>query len=185
MVKFDPFILETKEFLELIEQSEKVTFKKKELIVQPGKICEYLYLVETGILRSFYVDLNGNDNTHWFAQENMLMTIPPGFFNEEVSQFGLESIEQTTVRAFSRNLLEDAFEKHRIIETFCRVIVTQTMISLGQKVIDLKTKTAQERYEQLKENFPGISSRASLGQISSYLGITQQSLSRIRSNYKH
>ena len=58
------------------------------------------------------------------------------------------------------------------------------MISLGQKVIDLKTKTAQERYEQLKENFPGISSRASLGQISSYLGITQQSLSRIRSKYK-
>ena len=102
MVKFDPFILETKEFLELIEQSERITFDKKELIVQPGKICDYLYLVETGILRSFYVDLNGNDVTHWFAQENMLMTIPPGFFNEEVSQFGLESIEQTTVRAFSR-----------------------------------------------------------------------------------
>ena len=124
-----------------------------------------MYLVETGILRSFYVDLNGNDVTHWFAQENMLMTIPPGFFNEEVSQFGLESIEQTTVRAFSRKILDDAFEKHRIIETFCRVIVTQTMISLGQKVIDLKTKTAQERYEQLKENFPGISSRASLGKF--------------------
>ena len=48
MVKFDPFILETNEFLELIEQSERITFKKKELIVQPGKICDYLYLVETG-----------------------------------------------------------------------------------------------------------------------------------------
>jgi len=184
MVKFNPVILETKEFSELIEQSERITFKKRELIVQPGKICNYLYLIETGILRSFYLDVNGNDITHWFAQENMLMTIPPSFFYAKVSEFGLESIEQSTVRAFSRQMLEDAFEKHRIIETFCRVMVTQTMISLGQKVVDLKSKTAEERYEQLKENYPDISSRASLGQISSYLGVTQQSLSRIRSKNK-
>jgi hypothetical protein len=55
---------------------------------------------------------------------------------------------------------------------------------LGKKVIDLQTKTAEERYEKLQESHPGISKRASLGQISSYLGITQQSLSRIRSRKK-
>jgi len=184
MIKFDPIILETKEFSAVIKQSKKLTFKKKEIIVQPGKICNHLYLIETGLLRSFYFDNKGNDITHWFALENMLMTIPPGFFNREVSPFGLEAIEQTTVKAFSREILENAFEKHRIIETFCRVMVTQTMISLGQKVIDLQTKTAEERYEKLKETHPDISTRASLGQISSYLGITQQSLSRIRSKNK-
>lgn len=85
MIKFNPVILETKEFSELIEQSERITFERRELIVQPGKICNYLYLIETGILRSFYLDVNGNNITHWFAQENMLMTIPPGFFNGEAS----------------------------------------------------------------------------------------------------
>ncbi len=80
MIKFNPIILETKEFSELIEQSEKLTFKKKEIIVQPGKICNYLYLIKSGLLRSLYFDNKGNDITHWFALENMLMTIPPRIF---------------------------------------------------------------------------------------------------------
>ena len=63
-------------------------------------------------------------------------------------------------------------------------MVTQTMISLGKKVINMQTKSAEERYKDLKANYPGISKRASLGQIASYLGITQQSLSRIRSKKK-
>ena len=181
MIVFNPAILESKPFSELIEQSEYVTFEKKEIIVQSNKICNYLYLVETGLLRSYYFDLKGNEITHWFASENMLMTIPPSFFNREASQFNLEAIEKTTVRAFSIDTLESAFEKHRIIETFCRVMVTESMISLGKKVMDLQTKTAEERYEELKMTYPGINKRASLGQIASYIGITQQSLSRIRS----
>ena len=184
MIVFNPAILESKPFSELIEQSEYVTFEKKEIIVQSNKICNYLYLVETGLLRSYYFDLKGNDITHWFASESMLMTIPPSFFNREESQFNLEAVEKTKVRAFSIDLLENAFEKHRIIETFCRVMVTQTMISLGNKVMDLQTKTAEVRDDDLKANYPGISKRASLGQIASYLGITQQSLSRIRSKKK-
>jgi len=184
MIKFNPAILESKPFAELIEQSEYLTFEKKEIIVQANHVCNYLYLIETGLLRSYYFDLKGNDITHWFASESMLMTIPPSFFNREESQFNLEAIERTTVRAFSIDLLENAFEKHRIIETFCRVMVTQTMISLGKKVINMQTKSAEERYKDLKANYPGISKRASLGQIASYLGITQQSLSRIRSKKK-
>ncbi|BAO76604.1 Crp/Fnr family transcriptional regulator [Winogradskyella sp. PG-2] len=184
MIKFNPVILESKPFAELIEQSEYFTFEKKEIIVQANHVCNYLYLIESGLLRSYYLDLKGNEITHWFASESMFMTIPPSFFNREESQFNIEAVEKTTVRAFSIDLLENAFEKNRVIETFCRVIVTQVMISLGKKVIDLKTKTAEERYKELKVIYPNIFKRASLGQIASYLGITQQSLSRIRSKKK-
>jgi hypothetical protein len=58
------------------------------------------------------------------------------------------------------------------------------MISLGQKIVDLQTKIAQKRYEELIERYADIIRRANLGHIASYLGITQQSISRIRSSSK-
>ena len=63
MIKFNPAILESKPFAELIEQSEYLTFEKKEIIVQANHVCNYLYLIETGLLRSYYFDLKGNDIT--------------------------------------------------------------------------------------------------------------------------
>ena len=181
MIKFDPIILEFEDFSEIMNKAENLTFQKKEMIVQSGSVCKYLYFIEKGLLRSYYFDLKGNDVTHWFACEHMFMTIPPSFFNRDVSGFNLEALENTKVKALSIDVLENAFEDYRRIETFCRTMVTQTMIALGQKVIDLQTKTTLERYKDFIETYPDIYQRASLGHIATYIGMTQQNLSRIRS----
>ena len=70
------------------------------------------------------------------------------------------------------------------LERFFRLLVTDVMIMLGKKIIDLQTQSAEFRYNQLLITHPDIFKRAKLGHISRYLGITQQSLSRIRA-HKH
>ncbi len=181
MIKIDKDLIQSDAFSYLLEKAELLTFKKGDIVAEAGKICKYLFLVKTGLLRNFYYDLKGNDITHWFANEDMFATIPPSFFNREESFFQMEAIEDTQVLAFTYDNLEYAFEQSRAIERFGRILITQIMITLGRKVVDLQTKSAEKRYEELIENYPDIFRRANLGHIASYLGITQQSLSRIRS----
>lgn len=184
MIKIDPNTLKSDVFKALFEKAESLSFKKGELILKAGEICKYMFLVKNGLLRNFYYDIKGNDITHWFAKEEMLATAPPSFFNQEKSFFNIEAIEDTQVIAIKHNILEDAFDESRVIERFGRVLTTQIMISLGRKIVDLQTKNAEARYHELIENYPDIFRRANLGHIASYLGITQQSLSRIRNNSK-
>jgi len=184
MIKIDTNLMKGEAFSHLFEKSELITFKKGDIIVESGKVCKYLFLVENGLLRNFYYDGKGNDITHWFAKEEMLATVPQSFFNQEKSFFNIEAIEDTQTRIFSYQNLEDAFQQSRIVERFGRILITQIMITLGQKVVDLQTKSAEKRYEELIDNYPDIFRRANLGHIASYLGITQQSLSRIRSSVK-
>jgi hypothetical protein len=96
----------------------------------------------------------------------------------------MEAIGNTQVRAFTHKNLEEAFQQLRIIELFGRNLITQIMISLGQKIVDLQTKSTQKRYEELIEKYPDIIRRANLKRIVSYLGITQKSIDRIRSSFK-
>lgn len=184
MIKIEPQILSNHDITTFLQQAKTIHFNKGDALVIPGERCKYLYLVESGILRSYYYDTKGNNITHWFASEHMLITIPPSFFNSEDNVFGIEALEDTKVSVFTYDNLEYMFEKSRYIERLFRIIVTQIMVTLGKKVIDLQTKTALTRYNELLLNFPEIFNRAALGHIASYLGITQQSLSRIRAQIK-
>ena len=182
MIKIDSAILNSEAFTSLLEKVESLTFKKGEVILKGGEICKYLFIVENGLLRNFYYDGKGNDITHWFAKEKMIITAPESFFNQEKSFFNIEAIEDTRVIAIRFEVLEKAFEGSKAIERFGRILTTQIMITLGRKIIDLQTKNAEARYNEVIENYPDIFRRVNLGHIASYLGMTQQSLSRIRNN---
>ena len=145
MIKIEPQTLWNEELTSFIRNGKTLHFNKADILVSPGERCKHLYLVETGILRSYYYDLKGNNITHWIASEQMPITIPPSFFNEENNVFGIEAIENTQVKVFTHEDLELIFEKSRYIERIFNTLITQIMITLGKKVIDLQTKTAQQR----------------------------------------
>jgi len=164
-------------------QTEVRSFSRDELLLSAGSVCDHLYLIEEGMLRNFYLDPKGNDITHWFSGKDTLVTAPPSFFKREPSFFSIEAIEDTTARVITYQQLEQVFALAPKLERFGRELAIETMITLGQKVIDLQTKTAEERYNDLLATHPNIFQTAKLGHIAGYLGITQQSLSRIRANH--
>ena len=69
------------------KQAQQFKFGKNEIVVKTGTVCNYLFLIEKGMLRNYYYDKNGNDITHWFSSENMIVTVPPSFFKKEPSFF--------------------------------------------------------------------------------------------------
>lgn len=164
----------------LSREAQSFEFKRDQLIVEAGKMCNHLYLIESGMTRNFYYDPKGNDITHWFSGQGALVTSPPSFFKREPSPFRIEAIVDTQARALTHDQLERAYQTIPQLERFVKEVVIETMITLGRKIIDLQTKSAEERYNDLLETHPNIFQKAKLGHIAGYLGITQQSLSRIR-----
>lgn len=184
MIQIDPESLDLSTYETLIETSVLQSYKKGDLLVEEGRTCSYLFLVEKGLLRSFYYDEKGNDVTHWFAAETMIMTSPASFFNREESFFYIQALENVEVRAITLDALEQAFEQSKSLERFGRILATEMLILFGHKIVDLQTKSAEVRYRELLQTYPDIFQRTKLGHIASYLGIAQQSLSRIRANVK-
>lgn len=170
--------LEAREALE--ECFEELTLAKGTFVVSEGNICRHMYFLQKGALRGFY-NLEGKEITHWFGFENDFITSFHSFITGEPAVENLQLIEGGILYAISKETITSLFNKHHEIERLVRIVYEKYYIRLEERYVNAQFKTASQRYEDLLLRTPHIIERVSLGQISSYLGISQETLSRIRS----
>jgi len=154
-------------------------FKKGELLAKEGQFSDELYYVAEGGARAYYL-LDGKTITDWFAFENDFISSVVSFFLDVPGQHQIEMLEDTTMLVLKRDDVDLLCDKHHDFERLGRLSVTKTMMQLQQRIVSIQFKSSKERYESLLEKYPKIELRAPLGDIASYLGITQETLSRIR-----
>lgn len=157
----------------------KKDFKKKELLQEQGKICNHLYFVEKGVARTFYYK-DGREVTYWLAAENDFVGSMASFFSRMPSNKHVETLEDCTLWIFDYDKLEALYEHSKELERMGRLFANYGMTVLENKFDDFHALSAKERYDVLTTKHPQILQRVSLGIIASYLGITQETLSRIR-----
>ncbi|KAA3437184.1 Crp/Fnr family transcriptional regulator [Rufibacter hautae] len=144
-------------------------------------VCNNLYFLEQGCLRGYY-NLDGKEITYWFGFENNFITSFYSFISRKPGVENIQMLEDSTLWGISFEALNQLFDYHSDLERLVRIINEQYYIRLEERFMGMQFKTARERYEQLLETSPHILQRISLGQIASYLGISQETLSRIRSH---
>ncbi|MGN6494137.1 MAG: Crp/Fnr family transcriptional regulator [Agriterribacter sp.] len=159
---------------------EEITLAKNEFLVKEGKICRHLYFLQQGALRGFYT-LDGKEITHWFGFENDFVTSFHSFTTQQPSVENIQLMEGSILWAISKNTLTSLFDRHHEIERLVRIAYEKYYIRLEDRFVNAQFKTATERYEDLLLRAPHIIERVPLGYISSYLGISQETLSRVRS----
>ncbi|MEK6481936.1 Crp/Fnr family transcriptional regulator [Catalinimonas sp. 4WD22] len=142
-------------------------------------VCKHIYFVTKGVIRSFYLK-DGKDITAHFAIDMGVISAADSFIFNRPSRYNLEVLEDTTVYTMTRNELENYLEQHPHYEHTARLFVEELYMDLVDRVEMLMFYSAQERYEALVLQSPDIVQRVSLGHIASYLGITQETLSRVR-----
>lgn len=157
----------------------KKEFKKKKLLEEEGKICNHLYFVEKGVARTFYYK-NGKEVTYWLAAENDFVGSMASFFSRTPSNKHVETLEDCRLWIFDYDRLEDLYAGSKELERMGRLFANYGMTVLEKKFDDFHSMSAKERYDVLVTKHPQILQRVSLGIIASYLGITQETLSRIR-----
>lgn len=181
--KFDK--IPQSELTDLFSDFEKVmkkeTFQKNHLLHKEHSVCNNLYLIENGIARSFY-HKDGKDITAHFATEGGTITAIDSFIQRKRSRYNIELLEKSEVIIISYQDIQKLLIEKPKYEKLIRIFLEQIYIDLAERIEDLLFHSAKERYEKITTNFPDLLQRVHLKHIASYIGITQETLSRIRSN---
>lgn len=158
---------------------EELSFKKNEVILQEGKVCNYLYFVNSGIIGGHYFS-GENEVCNWIAAEGDLATSYYSFISRTPSYEILECFEPCVLQAISESNIQKMYSMFPETERAGRLILEEYYSRLEERLIGIQFKSAKERYDALLEKRPEIVLRAPLGRVASYLGIKQETLSRIR-----
>ena len=154
--------------------------KKKEIILNEGNICRDVLFVETGLLRIYFVDRDGEEKTFHFSLENTFAADYESFLKQIPSNYSIQALEDTTLILMSLEMLQDGYEKLRYGEKLGRLIAEDYFFIFNDKIQSIYTKTPIERYYNLNKKFPKILQRIPQHYIASYLNISLVHLSRLK-----
>ncbi len=154
-------------------------FQKGEKILSEGDTSTYIYWIVKGLVREFYFK-NGKEVTEYMATENTIVMSIESLFKEQPTKLQISALEPTLIYAMPRQLLEQVAMKSVNIQILYRKILEESLI-LSQVHADmLRFETAQDRYMKLVKLQPQLVLRAPLVYIASYLQMTPETLSRVR-----
>ena len=164
---------------ELFSRIEYQEFKKGELLHQSHKICTKSYFIQKGLVRSFFLKV-GKEITEFFCCENEWVNSPKSFMQRKVDIYDIDAIEDTSVFWLEINDLGFLFDHFPEMERYARLSMGAVLGHLLERITILRFTTAKEKYNHFCEVYKDIYHRIPLGMVASYLGITQETLSRIR-----
>ncbi len=155
-------------------------FPKHHLLCETGKVCKNMYIIQSGITRMFYYKEDKDVTVH-FCTEQETASVFESYVKNEKSKFNIEALEELEVMEIAFTDLENLFSRSPEFERFGRLFVQQLHINLIERINDLHFHNAKERYDKLLTKKPHLFQRVSQKHLASYLNITPETLSRIRS----
>lgn len=157
-------------------------YPKGHVLVKPNSVCNYIYFIDEGLTRTFY-EKDGKDVTDWLSPENTFAVSILSFITRRPDRRGIETLENTRLWSMQYYEMEELYRQHHTIERMGRLIVSFGITRLQQRFDDLHFSSALDRYAKMMETTPSLLQRTPLNMIASYLGISQETLSRIRAQY--
>ncbi len=170
------------EFCLIESKFEPFFVKKKKDFLRFGEVANNLAFIKSGCLRSYKIDAKGNENVIQIGLEDYWISDLYSFLTRTPSIMAIEALEDTEVLLLSFYNLERLYLDVPIIERFFRKLFEKAYLSSQDRINSTLSVSAEERYLNIIKSHPDIIRRVPLIHIASYLGITPESLSRIRKN---
>jgi len=161
-------------------QYEIKKVQKGEILLQQGEICRNTYFVESGLLRMFSIDKNGKEHIIQFAPENWLIGDRSSLYFNEKSNYFIEAIEESEISVLPRDFFNKLLSEFPNSIEKNDLVLQKHVKSLQDRINSLLGETAEERYLKFIKMYPDLLLRVPQWMIASYLGITPESLSRVR-----
>lgn len=164
----------------IIANSEVIKVTKKVKLLNAGERSNTIYFILKGAARIFYLDKDGKETNTWFLFENELLISVYSFYTGKPSFEYIETLEDCTLIAVKKDRLDELYLKYLEFNFSGRKLTEFYHMRNEIQANELRMFSAKERYHKLLKRTPQLFQRVSLGHIASYLGVTQETLSRIR-----
>jgi CRP-like cAMP-binding protein len=158
-------------------------FRKNQYLLQEGNIAGHEIFIIKGLTRTYEVDEKGQEHVLFFGPEDWWVGDLYSFLSGTPSRYNVDCLEDTEVLQISNQNLNILYEKVPKMNLYFRILFQNAFMTITQRVSASLSKSALERYQEFKLKYPHIEQRLPNHQIASFLGITPQSLSRIRRQY--
>ena len=155
--------------------------RKDFYLLKENTVSDYFYFIEKGVARIYYYK-NGKEITEWIALDGQFFLSITSFFQRAPSHLTIQTIEPSQVYGIHHDDLMMLSGKYHDVERLLRKMVTYSLILSQERMDSIQFESAQQRYERLLKTSPQIVQRVPLTYIASFLGITLETLSRIRSH---
>ena len=173
-----PLSSEAEEYLVTIS-NEKI-LPKGSVLIRQGDVVKKIFFVTDGCLRSYCMDKNGKEHTLQFAIKDWWISDYIAIHSDELATLTIECLTDSNIIEFDEKKLNGIHDIFPEFEPFHRKNLERHVVSLHKRILNQLQLTAPERYDLFLEQYPDIEQFTRNYHIASYLGITQQSLSRIR-----
>ena len=177
----DKFVqLSNDEFEEIEKFFDTRDVAKKENLLEEGQICSHHYFVLNGLLRKFYVNEKGIEQTTEFAIENWWMTDNIAYERKIPSQFYIQAVEKSEILSITQDNQEKLVKAFPVMERYFRFVYQRAYAAAQMRIKYLYSLSKEEFYLQSVERYPEFAQRIPQYLLASYLGFTPEYLSEIR-----
>jgi CRP-like cAMP-binding protein len=158
-------------------------YKKRQFLLQEGQVSHYEHFILKGCTRTYEIDEKGLEHIMQFGLEDWWVGDMYSFLTGTPSKLNIDCLEDTEVLQISKSNQDLLYQQLPKMERYFRILVQNAFIAAMNRIYSSLSKPALERYQEFIGKYPHIEQRVPDRQIASFLGITPQSLSRIRSQY--
>lgn len=162
---------------------EIIEVPKRHQLLKEGETCHHLYFVLEGLVRMYYIK-EDEEVSSLFIEEKYLFTAAQSFYSRRPGYEYIESIEPTTLARIHHDHLQQLYTTYPELNFVARVITENYLVKSQERMYLLRKQTAEERYIYFADHYPVLLQRVPLKYIATYLGLTLETLSRIRNKIR-
>lgn len=171
---------------EPLEKALRQTLRRHELprrhwLLQPGQISERIFFIEKGVARGYYLK-EDREVTSWFMKESDFIISIVSFYTRQPAQEYIELLEDSVLWSITYEQLQQLYDAFPEFNKVGRLLTERYYVLSEQRAQNLRMQSARERYAQLLTDFPAIFRRVPLKYIASHLGLSPETVSRLRAD---
>jgi CRP-like cAMP-binding protein len=188
-MKIEPLLKYINKYVSLTQEEtdvlvSKVIYRKYlkgQYLVQQGDVCKYSCFVVSGCTKTFYMDDEGQEHIMMFSIEDWWTSDMSSFINQTPADFNIQFLENTELIMLPHDVIEELYAQIPKLERLFRQIIEKAFIASQKRIVRNLSMTAKDKYLYFKNQYPEIEQRIPQYMVASYLGITKEFLSKIKS----
>lgn len=157
---------------------------KKEFFLQEGQICKFSAFISQGLFKVYTIDTRGTEKIIQFNAKSSFLSDCESYLGNKPSDYNIEAIENSTLVIFQNKDLENLCKRFPVFDKIGRQVTHEILSYYKEHIKLVMTKTPQERYDYLLSNNADLIQRVSITHLSQFLGLTRETVSRLRGKFK-